>query len=180
DFPDKVDGLILYSPNIRIKNKLAPLLSASWGLQIARLNFGGKYRYTKDSEDSKMCQYWNCKYRLESTVYLQQLLDSRMYKEEFSKVHTPVFLGYYYKDKKHQDQTVDVGAALEMFDALSTPDSLKMKRAFPDAGAHVIASELTSESVKEVEEATFDFAEKVLKMKPKNIEKRGLINADKK
>lgn len=160
DFPGKVDALILYSPNIRIKEKTAPLLSGPWGLQIARAAFGGKYRKTKDRAD--ICRYWDCRYRLEATVYLQQLLDARMHAEEFAKVKVPVFMGYYYKDKQHQDQTVDVNAALWMFDFLGTPDTLKVKRAFPDAGAHVIGCELTSGAVAEVEEATFEFVEKII------------------
>ena len=36
DFPRLVDALILYSPNIKIKNPMAPLLSGPWGLQISR------------------------------------------------------------------------------------------------------------------------------------------------
>lgn len=157
DFPAKVEGLILYSPNIRIDNLFAPLLSGPWGLQIARLAYGGKYRQSEDAPDSKICQYWNCSYRLEATVYLQQLLDARMTEAEFAKVQAPVFLGYYYKDKKHQDPTIDVKAALWMYDALGTPEDRKVKIAFPNAGAHVIACELTSGSFREVEEETFTF-----------------------
>jgi pimeloyl-ACP methyl ester carboxylesterase len=168
DFPELVDALILYSPNIRIKDKAAPLLSGPWGLQIARLAFGGKYRETADDKDGKICRYWNCRYRLEAAVYLQQLVDAGMNEEAFAKVTQPVFLGYYYKDEAHQDQTVEVAAALRMFDELSTPDSLKVKRAFPEAGAHVIASELTSASVQEVESATFEFVEKILGVAPNN------------
>nr|WP_193617540.1 hypothetical protein [Odoribacter sp. OF09-27XD] len=126
-------------------------------MQIARLAYGGKYRQSEDAPDSKICQYWNCSYRLEATVYLQQLLDARMTEAEFAKVQAPVFLGYYYKDKKHQDPTIDVKAALWMYDALGTPEDRKVKIAFPNAGAHVIACELTSGSFREVEEETFTF-----------------------
>lgn len=162
DFPEAVEALILYSPNIRIKNKMAPLLSGPWGLQIARLAFGGKYRVTEDSSDGKIGQYWNCTYRLEATVYLQQLLDARMNEKEFQKVKVPVFLGYYYKDKTHQDQTVDVEALLQMFDELGTAASLKRKKAFPEAGDHVIACALTSQAVGEVETETFLFVQEVV------------------
>lgn len=165
DFPRLVDGLILYSPNIAIKNAAAPLLSGPWGLEIARMVYGGKYRFSGDAPDSKTCRYWNCKYRLEATVYLQQLLDVRMTAAEFRKVQVPVFLGYYYKDKQHQDETVDVKAALRMFDELGTPDEMKVKVAFPGAGAHVIACELTSGSVKEVEEQTFLFVREAFGLK---------------
>lgn len=167
DYPQLVDGLILYSPNIKIKNPLAPLLSGPWGLQISRAVHGGKYSVSDDPADSEDCKYWYCRYRVEAQVYLQQLLDMRMNRREFQKVHQPVFLGYYYKDEDHQDPTIEVKAALKMFDELGTPADKKVKVAFPEAGAHVIACELTSKSVAEVRKETFDFVRRVLKLKPK-------------
>ncbi len=164
DYPELVDGLILYSPNIKIKNPMAPLLSGPWGLQISRVIHGGKYAVSKAPADSDECKYWYCRYRVEAQVYLQQLLDMRMNRKEFQKVFQPVFLGYYYKDEKHQDETIEVKAALKMFGELGTPASEKVRVAFPDAGAHVIACELTSESLAEVRQQTFEFARKILKM----------------
>ena len=64
DFPEYVDGLILYAPSIRINNPAAFLLSKPWGLQIGRKSIGGKYRVTNEDFESKDCQYWNCKYRM--------------------------------------------------------------------------------------------------------------------
>ena len=55
---------------------------------------------------------------------------------------------------------------LKMFEQLGTPEISKMKKAFPDAGAHVIACELTSKSYREVLEATKIFGEKILKLVP--------------
>ncbi len=164
DYPELVDGLILYSTNIKIKNPMAPLLSGPWGLQISRVIHGGKYAVSKSPADSDECKYWYCRYRVEAQVYLQQLLDMRMNRKEFQKVFQPVFLGYYYKDEKHQDETIEVKAALKMFGELGTPASEKVRVAFPDAGAHVIACELTSESLAEVRQQTFEFARKILKM----------------
>jgi len=82
-------------------------------------------------------------------------------------VKCPLFLGYYYKDEQHQDETVEVMAGLKMFKRVKTPDSQKRARAFPEAGSHVIACNLTSKSVAEVAKATYLFAEEVLKMAPK-------------
>jgi pimeloyl-ACP methyl ester carboxylesterase len=164
DFPDLVSGLILYSPNIRIKQDASVLLSKPWGLQIARLNFGGDFRVTKDDPNGEICKYWYCRYRAEGTVYLQQLLDAKMNADLFRTVKCPVFLGYYYKDEEHQDQTVSVEAELKMFDQLGTPDSLKQSKAFPNAQAHVIASDLTSKCAEEVEKATWSFSEKTLNL----------------
>lgn len=162
DYPRLVDGLILYSPNIQIKNNFAPLLSGPWGLQIARLFHGGKYYISSDAPDSEDCKYWYCRYRVEAQVYLQQLLDMRMNRKEFARVHQPVFLGYYYKDEKHQDQTIEVKAALRMFDELGTPANRKMKVAFPNAGVHVIACGLSSKAIPEVRQKTFEFARQML------------------
>lgn len=167
DFPEMVSALILYSPNVRIKQKTSILLSKPWGLQIARLNFGGDFRITSDDPAGEICKYWYCRYRAEGTVFLQQLIDVTMTDEIFSKVRCPLFLGYYYKDEDHQDQVVEVKAALDMFSKVKTPIPVRKARPFPDAGSHVIASNLTSKSFGDVEKATFEFSESILKMVPK-------------
>lgn len=165
EFPEYVDGLILYSPNIRINNSMAFLLARPWGLQLARKASDGKYRISDDDPESELCRYWYCRYRLEGVVYLQQLVDETMNKETYSRVSVPVFLGYYYLDKDNQDKTVKVDAMLKMFDQLATPLEDKVEKAFPDAGEHVIASELTSGAVDEVIRETVKFGEEVLELK---------------
>ena len=147
-------------------NSAAFILSKPWGLQIGRKVNGGKYRVTNEDFGSKDCQYWDCKYRMEAVVYLQQLVEATMNKETFRNVTAPVFLGYYYKDKENQDPTVRVDAMLKMFDELGTDPSEKVKVAFPDAGAHVIACELTSGCYRQVIDETFKFGEDVLGLKP--------------
>lgn len=162
DFPEYVDGLILYSPNIRINNNSAFILSKPWGLQIGRKSTGGKFRVVDEDTESKGCQYWNCKYRVEALVYLQQLVEATMKKETYKNVVAPVFLGYYYKDKNNQDQYVKVDAMLKMYEQLGTMPEKKIKKVFPDAGEHVIACELTSGSLDEVISETIKFGEEVL------------------
>jgi esterase/lipase len=169
DFPEYIDGLILYSPNIRINNSTAFLLSKPWGLQLARRVYKDKYRITNEDFVSKDCQYWNCRYRLEAIVYLQQLVDATMKEETFSQVTAPVFLGYYYKDDKNQDQVVRVDAMLKMFDQLGTSPNQKVKIPFPEAGNHVIASELTSGAVNEVIKETLKFGEDFLNIKKRQL-----------
>ena len=167
DFPEIVSGLILYSPCVRIKSKASFLLSKPWGLQIARLNFGGDFKISDEDPSGEICKYWYCSYRAEGPVFLQQLLDVTMKDEVYTKVKCPLFMGYYYKDEQNQDKTVDVKSALKMFSRVGTPEAMKRAKPFPEAGAHVIASSLTSKSVPEVEKSTFEFAEQILKMEPK-------------
>lgn len=168
DFPEYVDGLILYSPNIRINNNAAFLLSKPWGLQIGRKVNGGTHRTVNNDFDSKDCQYWNCRYRMEAVIFLQQLVEGTMKKTTYKNVSAPVFLGYYYKDEENQDQTVKVSAMLKMFEQLGTPGDEKLEVAFPEAGDHVIASELTSGSYEEVIAETIKFGEDILKLNPVN------------
>lgn len=166
DFPEYVDGLILYSPNIRINAAGSSVLAKPWGLQIGRKVNGGAYRVSEENPDSKFCQYWDCKYRMEAVVYLQQLVETTMNKETFERVTAPVFLGYYYKDENHQDETVKVDAMLKMFGQLGTEPGEKVKMAFPEAGDHVIANEITSGSYKKVVAETIGFGENILGVKP--------------
>ena len=177
EFPDKVDGLILLSPNVKVNNPAAFLLSKPWGLQIARQVYGGKFRYTNPDLNDKECAYWNCFYRLEGIVYLQQLVDATMVPHIFNRVEAPAFLGYYYKDEEHQDEVVSVDAALNMFDQLGTPESQKQKQAF-DAGVHVIGCAMFSKAQKEVEKSAIRFAARILKI-PEAIGKEPVKTAKK-
>jgi len=168
EFPEMMSGLILLSPNVAINNSAAFLLSKPWGLKIARSVYKGNYRVTNNDFASEDCKYWNCKYRLEAIVYLQQLVEATMTKETFAKINTPLFLGYYYKDEQNQDQTVKVDAMLKMFDEIGTPENLKQKVAFPEAGVHPIGSKLFSKSWQEVEKTSYRFAEEKLGLAPVN------------
>jgi len=110
------------------------------------------------------CRYWNCKQRLEAGIYLQQLIEATMKKETFVKVNKPVFMAYYYKDKAYQDSTVRVDAMLKMFDQLGTPKNQKRKEAFPEAGTHPIGCKLLSGAWKDIEIASYQFAEEKLRL----------------
>ena len=170
EFPELMEALILLSPNVAINNPAAFLLSKPWGLQIARATYKGNYRITNTDFASEDCHYWNCKYRLEAIVYLQQLVEATMTKETFEKVNKPVFLGYYYKDEENQDQVVKVDAMLKMFDQLGTPENLKQKVAFSEAGEHPIASKLFSKQWQDVEKACYQFAEEKLGLVPPRLD----------
>ncbi len=162
--PD-IAGLLLYSPNIAIFDPNARLLTKPWGLQLARLANGGDYHeFEQVTEENR--KYWTTKYRVEALTQLQALVDGTMTEETFARVQQPVFLGYYYKDEIHQDSTVSVPAMLQMFDQLGTPEAEKRKVAFPDVGAHVMTSYLTSKDLESVQQETNRFLEEVLGLKP--------------
>ena len=86
EYPD-IAGLILLSPNIEINDSKAWLLNNHWGLQIAKA-VAGTYRKASDTT-AIYAQYWNNKYRIESTVQLEELLESTMKKRMFIQLGTP-------------------------------------------------------------------------------------------
>ncbi|HKK41237.1 MAG TPA: alpha/beta hydrolase, partial [Bacteroidales bacterium] len=160
----EIKALVLYSPCVKLYDKTAVILDKHWGLQIARLVTGGPVKTFKE-ESRAHAQYWQLHYRLEALVALENLVDNTMKPGIFKKIKCPVFLGYYYKNEKEQDNTVSVPAMLKMYDELGTPPDLKEKVAFPDAGAHVIASYIRSGDWKGVEKKTGTFLKNIVKLK---------------
>lgn len=158
-----IHALILYSPNIEVADKQSEIFLKPWGMQIARLIKG---KYNEFDESQEVAKYWNLKYRLEAIQTMKVLIKATMTEATFEKINQPLFLGYYYKNEKEQDETVSVERMLEMFEQISTPEKLKWKVAFPDARCHPIPSNIYNKNYKSVEEGTFRFAEDVLGMKP--------------
>ena len=159
--PD-IAALALYSPNIAIYDPSSKLLSKPWGLQLARMAKGSKY-HEFDAPKELQKQYWTTRYRMEALTHVQRLIDVSMKAKTFQKIDIPVFMGYYYQNDSLQDKVVSVPAMLKMFDELGTPDSLKVKQAFPNAKNHVITSYISTPIYEEVGQATIDFLESVLK-----------------
>ena len=160
--PD-IKGIVLYSPCMAVYNSTLKLATRPWGWQILT-SAVGEHRVSDDpSERSK---YWLKSYSTKGLMTLQQTMDAVSRPEVYKNVKMPVFLGYYYKSDEEQDKVVSVPAMQEMFPLLGTPDSLKVERAFPESGDHVIASHFTSKDISGVQRATEEFFEKILKMKP--------------
>jgi len=158
-----IHSLIMYSPNIEVADKTSNIFLNPWGMKIARL-IKGKYNEFDESEE--VAKYWNLKYRLEAIQAMKVLLKATMKESTFNKINQPLFLGYYYKNEQEQDETVSVERMLEMFEQVPTPDGLKHKVAFPDAGCHPIPSGIYNKNYKSVELETCRFAEEVLGMRP--------------
>lgn len=163
-YPD-IAGLILLSPNIAINDPNAWLLNDHWGLQIARLVKKSDYNVIT-GKDSAYKQYWYTQYRLEALTQLEELLETTMNTEAFSSVKQPVLMLYYYKDEQHQDPVVKVAAMKDMFEQLGTLPAQKKMEAIPNAGAHVLGSNIVSKDIPAVEAATTNFMQDVLMLKP--------------
>jgi esterase/lipase len=165
EYPNDVFALINMSPNIAINDPAAFLLNNPWGLQIARMVLGGDYRIT--GADEGRAKYWNKKYRIESLVQLEELVEQRMNEKTFKKISQPSLTLYYYKDEENQDPEVKVSGMLKMHEDLATPPDLKEAIAFPNAGAHVIGSDLASNDVEGVYQAIEKFVVEKLKVQPR-------------
>jgi len=163
----EVGGLVLYSPNIAIKDPNAWLLNNPWGLQIARLVKKSNYiEVKKDNPLHK--QYWNTQYRLEATVQLEELLETTMIKENFEKINQPMLILYYYKNEKEQDLVVSVEAIKNMFASVKTNTNNKKMIAVPNTGNHVIASPIQSKDINTVQIETSRFLKNIFHLQPFN------------
>lgn len=160
-YPESVAGLILYSPNIAIRDPSSRLLNDPWGLQIARTVKGSDYLTPADTT-ARYRQYWNTPYRLEALTELEEMMETSMTDETFAKVKQPVLMLYYYRDEAHQDEVVSVDAMKRMFEKLGTPAGSKREKAMPLTGNHVLASPIKSGDVGGVEQETASFISDIL------------------
>ena len=155
-----IHSLICYSPNIRVADTRAALLTGPWGIQIARLVKGGNYHSWEAPEGA--VPYWHTKYRLESVLELQHLLESTMNKEVFSKITIPVFVSYYYQDEENQDDVVSVEKILDMTKNLGTPKEKLRVINIKDAKVHAMANGVFNKNTRTVIEKTCKYAEEIL------------------
>jgi len=159
----KIKGIVLYSPCMAIADPAMKLATRPWGQQILNAAVG-KHRVNTDTTERS--NYWLKSYSANGLMTLQQTIDAVARPKVYEKVKMPAFVGYYYKNDEEQDQVISVSAIKDMFPKLGTPDALKVERAFPNCGDHVIASHFTSGDVPGVERATEEFFEKILRMEP--------------
>lgn len=163
--PTSIHSQIMYSPNIDVYDRTSELLLYPWADQMLDLVIGSDYR-TIDYPPAAQ-KYWTPVYHTDGIMALKHLLDETMTTEVFEAIKQPLFMGYYYKDEDNQDKVVSVDAMQDFYDAVGTPDSIKRKVAFPDAGHHVISSHIMSQDLDGVYQATTAFIDEVLQIKPK-------------
>jgi len=161
--PDIV-GLLLLSPNIKIASAGMSLFSGPFGLQIARMILGRHFSWSHPDEE--VANHWTMHYRTEALVQLQIFVKTAMKKTVFRQVEQPVFLGYYYKNKKEQDDVVSVAAMRRMFRQLGTLEESKHEVAFTEAGTHTICSRWHSKELENVQDQLQQFIENTLRITP--------------
>ncbi|MEM6319640.1 MAG: alpha/beta hydrolase [Bacteroidota bacterium] len=163
--PEMVHAQILYSPNIAIANPAVQLATMPWGKQIVGTIVG---EYVKSGSYGKpeMANYATIEYHSNGIIALEDLLEQTMMPETFQKIKSPYFLGYFYKNEEVQDPVVSVAAMREMDKQTQTPDAQKHNVPFADVNNHVICSSRQSDDYEAVRQATYQFAEEVLRMVP--------------
>ncbi len=161
----EVGGLVLYSPNIAIKDPNAWLLNNPWGLQIARLVKKSNYMII-NKPIAQYNQYWNHYYRLEATVQLEELLETSMTQNLFKKITQPTLVLYYYKNETEQDPVVSIDAMKNMFASIQTPTTKKKMVPVPNSGNHVMASPIQSKDIETVKTASAQFLQKIMLIQP--------------
>lgn len=168
-FPERVNALMLYSPNIALANPAATLINGPWGLQLSQKLSGGNYRVLTDLPEQ--CSYiWTDKYRVEGLVALEELLETTMIPATFKRVSAPAMTAYYYKDEEHKDNIISVEAAAEMMTELSTPENLKRTHALSEVSGHVITTECRTTGLEKVRQISRDFLEEVVGLVPNLVE----------
>jgi len=163
-FPDLVDGHILLSPNIDLFDPRASILAMPWGLYAGRWIAGSK-DYTWEAPKPAKA-YWYTTYRVEALTTLKTMIDATMTDVTFKAIDEPVLLMYYYQDEEHQDNVVSVSRMRAMFESLATPPGRKRSVALPDAGTHIIASDMFNANLESLWTPLTNFCEEVLGLDP--------------
>lgn len=156
-----VAGLIMYSPFIDLKNPAFKMIVTQEGKAgFIKMNKGSEIM--KQERPKEEAKYWSTIYHVDGYESLIKMIINNMTPETFSKVKVPAFVGYYYKNEEKQDQVVSVPAILKMFDGLGTSANKKVKKAFPEAGNHVIGCDLRSKDWQNVYNQTVAFIDDVI------------------
>ncbi len=164
EFPEDVEALIMYSPNVDVNDPNAKWLTRPWGYQIAKMVTGSEYREWNPPGDAK--NYWYGKYRLNGVLSLKALIDGTMTKATFERINQPILMLYYYENENKHDRTVSIPRMKDMFQQVATPTELKRSIACATVGHHCLASRFFSKDLDLVRRETIDFAEEILQLRP--------------
>lgn len=161
--PEMVHAQIMYSPNIAIASAAAQLVTMPWGEHIASGLIGDHVK-SGAYHKPEMHDFATTEYHTKGIIALEALLEQTMTPETFSKITSPYFVGYYYKDEEHQDPVVSVPAMLAMDKQTATPEAKKRLVPFADVNNHVVCSLRQSKDIETVQKETYRYAEEVLGM----------------
>lgn len=166
-FPEKIFALVNLSPNVHPQPFTAPLLNNHWGKTMAWIAMQGDFRILHNLKDHpEYDKYWYSKYRIESLVNMQQLVETTMTEETFKKITVPSLTLVYFKNDQERDDVIDVYDVFWMHEELSSP--LKKLVKLPNAKTHPIGSSIFSKDLEGVEQNIFDFCDDELHMKAIN------------
>lgn len=167
EYPDEIFALINLSPNVHPRPFTAPLLNNHWGRTMAWMAMRGDYRILHNLKDHpEYDKYWYSKYRIESLVNMQQLVETTMTEETFHKITVPSITLVYFKNDRERDEVIEVYDVFWMHDELTS--SIKKLIKLPNAKTHPIGSGIFSKDLPGVEQNIFDFCENELHMKAVN------------
>lgn len=156
-----IQSLLLYSPCVREYGDQLDAFFEPWQGYLMEKAMTNEHGVLESPREGDKAKYWTEAYHVNGYTSLAILLRSKMIRQTFEKINQPLFLAYYYKDENDQDRVVSVPAMLEMYEQIDTPEKVKRKQAFPEAGDHVIASSITSGDWEGVLDASIDFLENV-------------------
>lgn len=158
---NRIAGLILYSPLIRffgIKEKLLQYnlsrIILGWIPGKSHLVQAPQSTYAED-------QIWDSAYALQGALALGAFIDHFMHPSLFRQIECPVFVGYYYKNRREQDRVVSVDAIKNMITHLRSNAQTVHVSNFPNAKNHVICNALVSKSIQNVTLETENFLKSI-------------------
>lgn len=160
-FKKNIAGIILYAPLIRFYGVKEKLLQYTLSRKILSCIPGKSYQIQHPKATYAEDRVWYPVYALQGALALGAFVDHHMHPQLFKQVTCPVFVGYYYKNRKEQDKIVSIRAIQNMIEVLKSNTQIVYAANFPNAKNHVICNNLVSKSVKKVIRETRIFFESI-------------------
>ena len=134
---DRIQALVLLSPNFGLKDRSSELLTWPFGLLIARVVIGSHRAWTPVNE--LQARYWTTRYPIEALGEMMQLVE-RVRQADFGKIELPVLMIY-----SERDQVVDTAATKRRYRELgSARKHLVVIDNVQDPQQHVLAGAVLS------------------------------------
>ena len=156
----EIKAIILFSPCIETYDQRTTLFTKPWGTKLVKFMMKSE-TFDVAAPNEVYAKYWTTHYNLNFIAEFQNFLSNANTPENFTKVKSPTFLAYWYKDENVKDTVASVPAMLKMFDQLGA--KVKEKQVFPNAGHHALTTPILSHDVAGVENATAKFLDKILR-----------------